>query len=144
MNFQREHFSELWEEMEPLNKKHHEEINLFNDPLEIDLETYIRSEEDGVFRIYTMRIDNELVGYSGYFIYRHPHHARSIHASQDVLFIRQDKRGHGIKFIRYCEGELKKLGVSIVLQHVPLINDWSAVLIRMGYQQLETTYFRRV
>ncbi len=144
IKFQREFFSEMYYEMAPLNELHHAEINLFGDPLDVDINTYIQCETDGIFRLYSMRIDNELVGYSGFFIYHHPHHAKIKHASQDVLFIRQDKRGHGTIFIRYCEGELKKLGVDVVLQHVPKINDWSKVLERMDYTELETTYFRRI
>jgi hypothetical protein len=142
--YQREHVPVAWPEISELTRLNHAETNLFGDELRIDPERYAQMEEDGIYRVFTIRKAGELVGYCGFVIYNPLHHIHAKHACQDVLFIKKGHRGHAVRFVSYCDGELRKLGVQIVLQHSPKSKDWSPVLKRLDYQELETTYFRRL
>jgi hypothetical protein len=144
ISYQREFVPQSWPEISELVNENHEETPLFGEELRIDPERYAQMEEDGIYRVFTMRRDGVLVGYCGFVIFRPFHHAHMIHASQDVIFIKKGHRGHAGRFVSYCDGELKKLGVQIVLQHSPVTNDWSPVLKRLGYKEIETSYFRRL
>ena len=120
------------------------ETNLFGEPLNLDLIQLCRLQDAGMLRIYSMRKSSELVGYCMFIVYNHVHHSHLKVANQDVIFIKKGHRGHASKFVQYCDGELKKIGVEVVLQHSPAINEWNAVLERIGYSKLETTYQRRL
>ena len=85
---------------------------------------------------------DRLAGYAGFFIYQSMQHKTSIHAKQDILFIEKKSRGHGKEFIKYCDEMLKKIGIDEVLHSVPKSKDWSPILKRIGYKELETTYRR--
>jgi len=144
MDFKRESFNEVFKEMVPLLLKHRDEINLFNKTLDPDIDTYLDWEEAGVSRLYTVRDQGELVGYGNFVLFTHNHHKTSLHATQDVLFIKKDKRGHGLDFLKFCEAELKKDGVEVLHQCVPSCNDWGKVLEFKGYHKLETIYIKEL
>lgn len=144
LSFHSEYFVEAFNDIKWLLQFHFEEVPQFSGPLELDVSTYLQMEEDGIYKLYTVRCDGKLVGYAGFVLYRNLHHASQVHASQDVLFIKKSHRGHGSKFIRYCEQSLKAAGVHVILQHVPVTKDWSKILTRSGYKELETTYFKEL
>lgn len=142
MTYQEEAFPDFIDDGLPLMVAHHKEIDLFGKDLDIDLQTYIDCNEIGTLKIYTIRDESKLVGYCAFFLFQHPHHKTSLQAKQDVLFIDKTKRGRGIPFLRYCETELKGIGVDTIHQCVPQSNDWGKLLERMGYHKLETIYTR--
>lgn len=124
--------------------EHHKEIDLFGEELDIDDHLYKRCQDAESLKVYTVREWGRLIGYCAFFLYTHTHHKTSVHAKQDVLFIKKEKRGIGLSFLKYCEAELRKEGVSEVLQCVPASNDWSKVLEYKGYKKLETIYTRKL
>lgn len=126
---------------------HNKEIDLFNKDLEIHTDFYLRAEENGILKVYTIRDnqDGKLIGYCAFFIFRHSHHAQSVQAKQDVLYIEPKYRGGlGRRFIEYCDSELKKVGVEYVHQCVPATNDWSRLLENLNYKKLETVYLKEL
>ena len=131
-------------ESDQLLQDHKDEVDLFSLDLDPDLDSYRQSFKDGTFFLLQMRSESKLVGYAGFFIYTSLHHKTSLHAKQDILFIRKDYRGHGVKFIRYCDIVLKQIGVNVVLQCVPTSNDWSPILDRIGYTKIETVYTKEL
>jgi GNAT superfamily N-acetyltransferase len=131
-------------EFKQMSLDHKEEIDLFGVPLDPDFDTYRQCFQDNTFLLFEIRNDTELVGYAGFFIYTCLHHKTSLHAKQDILFIRKDYRGHGMKFINYCDTLLKQVGVNVVLHCVPTIKDWSPILTRRGYKKLETVYSKEL
>lgn len=143
MKHARELFGEILEDLRPLLFQHREEIDLFSKPLEVDVPTYLSWEGADVSRLYTLRTEeDELVGYALFVLFTHNHHRSRLHATQDVLFVKKEYRGNGLKFIKYCEDQLKKDGVETVHQCVPSCNDWSKVLEFKGYKKLETIYVK--
>lgn len=139
-----ESFSKVYEESKLMQLDNNEEICLFDLPLDVDMELFKLCELEGSLRTFTVRDEGELVGYAVFFLFEHPHHKTSLQAKQDVIFIRRDKRGRGITFIKYCDDELKKDGVEFVQHCIPTSNDWSPVLKRLGYRKLEEVYTRRL
>lgn len=142
--FREETFLQVYPEAHDLFRSHREEVNLFDLPLDIDWRTYSSLSDAGFYKVYTYREAGELKGYCGMFLFNHSHHKTSLQAKQDVLFIKKERRGKGLSFLTYCELELKKLGVQIIHQCVPASNDWSKVLLRKGYQELETIYIKEL
>ena len=144
MTYQEEKISDILEEVRPLTVMNHQDTDLFGEPLDVDMPVLLQMEEMGMVRVYTMRKSGELVGYYQVMIYMHLHHKTFLIANQDTIFIKKGHRGHASKFVQYCDGELKKLGVRVVLQHSPVTNDWRKVLERIGYSELQTTFQRRL
>lgn len=148
MTFAREIFSEaLVEEMKPLWEKHHQETAAYMDiPLDPNVAVYGDAETRGTLRIYTARQGRKLVGYQIFFIMLHPHCISSLQAVQDILFIDKGFRLGlvGYKFIRWCGEELKKEGVQVIFQHISAAHDFGRMLLRMGYQHVDSVYGRRL
>ena len=100
-------------------------------PLAPDYEQYLKSK---MVKSYSVRDgDGKLVGYSVYVLKSHPHYKNSLWAVQDIIYIDPARRGYGMFLIKWCDEQLKLLGVQVVSHHVKVSNDWSKALIRMGY-----------
>lgn len=144
ITYQEENVDTIWNEGQELFILNSEEIKFRDDKFELNRETYDRCEAVGALKIYTVRDDNILIGYCIFFVMELTHHKGFLSATQDVLFIKKEKRGRVIPFIRYTERMLKDYGVKSVNQSVPYHRDWSPVLTRMGYDKLETIYTRKL
>lgn len=145
MNYQREKLSDIYDDLAPLFTLHYEEVKHFDDiPLAPDKEGYLKIENTGALRVYTIRDEGELIGYNILFIREHLHYCESIQALNDVIFIREDKRGQGRAFIDWCDKELKKEGVDAVYQTVKATHNWGAMLEKQGYKLIDLTYGKRL
>lgn len=144
ITFQLEDFHLVYPFLLKLLDEHRKEIDLFGLPLDIDAHAYRRGQDHDYFKLFTVRKWGRLIGYCGFWLYPYLHSKTSFHAKADVLFIKKEYRGIGLSFIKYCDQELKKLGVSHILHCVPASNDWSKVLEYLGYDKLETVYTRSV
>lgn len=144
-SFQREKVMDTWDEMFPLLTEHWKEVALFNDiPLDPDKEAYERMEANGAVRLYTLRDEGQLVGYSVFFIIHHPHYKSSMQAQQDIIYITPEARGIGKQFIKDCDEELRKEGVQVVSQHVKASHNFGPLLERIGYVISDHIYVRRL
>ena len=144
MKFQRESTS-IIEEMKPLLKEHYEEIAHYKDiPLEPDFDMYRNIEEQGSLRVFTVRENNHLIGYSVFFIKENPHYKSSVQAIQDVVFITKSKRGQGREFVAWCDSQLKSEGTNVVYHHVKAAHNWGKVLERQGYELVDLIYGKRL
>ncbi len=130
----------------PLLEKHWREIAHYQDIiLEPDLEQYERLEQLGFLKVFTARdSDNTLIGYAVYFIKRNIHYKSSLQAVQDVIYIDKDKRGMGFKFIKWCDQQLKELGVQAVYHHVKKQHNFGPALERQGYELVDLIYGKRL
>ncbi len=147
MVFARENTSaELFAEMWPLIEQHYQEIARFQDiDLDPNFEIYSQVDQVGKLRLFTVRNEfNRLVGYACFFVAPHLHFKNSLQATHDLLFIERSSRGEGMKFIKYCDEQLKLEGVEVVSYGVSQKFDWSPILERMGYEQIDTVYARQL
>lgn len=137
----------LYGEMWPLFTDHYKEIAHYKDiPLEPDTIHYDTAQKIGILRVYTVRENGRLSGYSVFTVGKNPHYASSTQAKQDILFLSSNLRGgmNGFKFISWCDEQLKKEGVQAVYHHVKKDHNFGPVLERMGYELVDLIYGRRL
>ncbi len=148
MNYQREDLTpKLWDEMMPLFVRHWREIAHYQDiELKPNVEFYETMFKHGCLRVFTVRKDEALVGYSVFFVKPNPHYMGSIQASQDILFLAPEfrKGSVGARFIKWCDEELKSDGVQAVYHHVKTAHNFGPMLERMGYECVDLIYARRL
>ena len=131
----------------PMFNRHWAEVSPFPDlDLEPDYEWYLQVEEGGNYCMVVARIDDEIVGYIGFLIGKHPHHAGLIVANQDMFYVDPFRRKGmlGLQLIQASERVLKARGVNVIFQEVAPQCDYSALLKRAGYADLSTKMLKRI
>lgn len=148
VTFQREQLTNAFIlEISPLLREHYKEIAHYQDiELDVDWDAYFGAQERGQFVFYTARTaeTGELIGYNAFFVRANPHYRKSIVAANDVIFISKERRGFGRSFIRWCDERLKSIGVQLVSHHIKFAHDWSAVLKRDGYEDMDKILVKRL
>ena len=129
-------------ELMPLLDEHYAEIDPFkHEPLDPDWDQYYLFQELGLLRAFTARDDSgTLIGYSVSFVRNDLHHRGSKRSSEDIFFIRKDRRGFGLQFLLWCNEQLKAEGVKIDFQHISAKHDWGKMAARAGYEHIETIW----
>jgi hypothetical protein len=137
MQFARELLCEVVEEVQPLLEAHYRELTLNQDVVKLDpqWERYALLESMGGFIVFTAREDGKLCGYNAFFVAHHMHYAALKVAQNDVFYICDDKRAGTtpLRFLRYCEAQLKADGAHKVVYHCKPSNQFANILIRMGF-----------
>ena len=148
MHFQLEKFSNIFDEALPLFKDHHDEVGRYFDDIEFnpDVESYIKLDEVGTLRVFTIRESSEkpLIGYCIHHVHNHLHFCNSKQAIQDAIFIAPDYRGIGKEFINWVDEQLKSEGVDAVYHYVSKYHDYAKTLLKLNYEYIESTYLRRL
>lgn len=140
-------FSRLGEAM-ALVEQHYAEVARDKDiPLDIDVERYRKLADGGYMRIYEARLDGKIVGYATFIIDLNSHYRGSLQAVQDVLYVEPSARGRmiGPRLVSYCDDQLAREGVQVVLQHQKLAHPaLGVVLQRCGYEHSENLWVKRL
>ena len=142
ITIQRESVNQCIDDIQPLLKKHWQEVALHQDiiALDPDYDRYRAIETAGKLVVIAARDGQILIGYSVFVLHNHIHYIDCFMATNDVLFLDKEYRKGttaGIRLLRESEAILKGLGVHRVMWHIKPKNDWSAILSRMGYEQEE-------
>ena len=141
ITFARELLCEVVQEVQPLLQQHYAELTLHKDVVKLDpqWEQYALLEQLERFVVFTVRDDGALVGYAAFFVMKHLHYAGLVHAQNDVLFLaRPHRRGTtALRFLAYCEEQLRAIGAHKLTYHVKFSLDWRPILHRQGYQDEE-------
>lgn len=137
------------EEAYALFTEHYKEIAAYQDiPLDPDYEKYLILGEAGKLLILTAKYNGDLVGYIVYVVDYAPHYKGSLQAVQDILFVKKGLRksllGCGLMLLRQSEKILKRMGVQVVYQHVKTKHDFSPFLEKLGYENVEKIYQKRI
>lgn len=125
-----------WSEIAP-----HQDISL--DP---DYDAYFRLEEAKCLRIYTLRDDGVTQGYAVFIVLPNMKYRHSLQATADLLYLVPPLRKQmlGARFVQWCDEQLSREGVQIVRHSVERTYDFSSLLERLGYEQEQTVYCRRL
>jgi len=126
--------------------EHYHEIAHYQDiPLEVDYAVYELAEAAGKLRIFTVFVEDELVGYASYFVNHNPHYMSSLQAVQDVLFLKPQYRGLSIgrALVAYADMMLAAEDVQVTYQHSKVAHPMDAVLKLEGYECIETIWAKR-
>jgi hypothetical protein len=145
--FQREQLVQTAEEVYPLLEKHWEYIAHYKDiELNPDWEVYFGAEAKGMLRCYSVRHDQAMVGYAVFFVKANAHYRQSLQALQDILWIDPAHRSPtlGVRFINWCDEQLRQDGVQVVYHHVKLSHNFGPVLKYLGYEPIEEVWGRRL
>lgn len=145
MIFQRETLSpELIEEMMPLLKAHHEEMDSIL-PLDPDFARFQFLQDCGALAVFTMREAQDLVGYWVCIVNHAIHSKNVLIAYSDAIYVKPEARGlEPIKFIKFVVAELKKQGVKVFDCLIKTQHNFGVILERMGFKQEEQAFTLRL
>lgn len=145
LTYQIERIQDIYDELLPILKEHYFEIAHYKDiKFEPNVAEYFKLEDLGFLKTFTARENGELIGYNVFFIKRNMHYKSSLQATNDIIFIRKDRRGFGKNFINWCDDELRKIGVQICYHHIKFSQDWSPMLERIGYEKIDIIMGKRL
>jgi hypothetical protein len=141
MDFASELLCEVVQEVQPLLQMHWEELTRNKEIAKLApmWEEYAALEQMGRFVVFTARDDGKLVGYNAFFINKHIHYAGMTLAQNDVFFLVPDhRRGTAaLRFLRYCEDQLRELGAMKLTYHCKTVNNFAPILHRLGFADEE-------
>lgn len=148
--FAREHFDTVIDEIELLVDAHYGEVNHHPDiPPGIDKAKYQTAEKIGILRVYTVRVDDLLVGYEVFMVGFSMHYCTSFQARMDTLFIHPAYRKGimGFRFLRWVQQQLEAEGVEVGYRHHKILEggrlDLAPIFKRLGWEPIYVMYFRR-
>lgn len=128
---------------------HWQEVALDHDtiPLAPDWEKYREIEKLGLFRVVAMREFDELVGYNAFFVNKPLHYRHTLHAVNDVIWLKPEKRKgmSGVRLIKESEKLLQDMGVAKIIYHIKVhvllgarqSGNLGNLLIHLGYRHIE-------
>lgn len=131
-------------EIETLLAAQMEEVGTKGCRLDVDWNKYLMLNEAGVLRVYAMRVVHKLVGYSSFVIDNHLHHRHLVAAQNDSIYIMPEYRKSSSEFIDFCDARLAEEGVNDITISVKPVRDFSAMLLKKGYEQEETVFLKRI
>lgn len=138
--FSIEQLSECLEELKELFQKNHAETGVYNKEFNPDYDRYSSMNEDGHFLAMVVRHNKVAVGYSMFFLDRHPYQKDIVAAIQAHTFIDKPHRGVGYQFLKSCDEMLKTLGVHSIWRQTSAKRDISRIYERLGYKFIEKVY----
>jgi hypothetical protein len=150
IEIKQEKFSDVYHEVMPLIHANFKETSWHNN-LDLDLNTDLMDalEIGKCWFAFTARINKELVGYTTFFLNRHPH-VNAKQAYQDVIYVkpehRKSKAGIAPLLLTYAEGVLKNNGAKYFMCGAPVDydNGYSKLLEKMGYKPIDILLGKQV
>jgi hypothetical protein len=144
MRFRLESVAEIWDELVPLARLHHEQ-HAIPWAFHVERAAYEAQERAGILAVFSMRDENgSLHGYQVFMVMLHPHF-RCMYACQDTIYILPKDRGFWSgKFLLWVERELEKLGAQQIIRYVAQAADCSEAMKRLGYEPGDKILTRRV
>lgn len=136
---------DLIDQLRPLVDAHGLEVT--GRSVAVDWGRYRALDQTGTLRLFIAYDATMPLGYVCYLVGTSLHHADEVSAYHDALYVRPDRRraGVGAALLRYSEAALRGEGVVYVHQHVPAGSPrLSVMLVREGYQPLESIYRKRI
>jgi GNAT superfamily N-acetyltransferase len=147
--YQLEPMTAVLPEIQPLLEKHWQEIAHFKDiPLSPNWPLYVGADQRGNLRIFTARIDGELVGYSVHFVGPGVHYSTSLQAQEDLVFVTPEHRKGrvGAGLIQFADSHLAAEGCQTCSRHVKTAPelDFGPLLERLGYEPVDRIFIKRL
>lgn len=142
-------YSDIALELQPLLKRHFEEVALDKAevPLHVDHLRYAELDANGALVIVTARdpeADHRLVGYIAAFVTNHLHYASTLFASLDVFWMEPDyrKAANGMRLFAEMEAELARRGVVKMVGQTKVRADLdvSAIYQWLGWTKTEVLF----
>ena len=148
MKYQHEKYHDVIEELKPHLHEHYKEVAMYQDKIDFDpnYEAYGVAQDNGMLYIYTMRDEDELVGYNIFFVQTHPHYSSNMFAVNDIVYIAPNYR-HKVDtlgFFAYCENSLKELGVDVMTYHMKVLKTFEMLMKTLEMDHAEHMYTKYI
>ena len=143
--YQREIAHLVMEDIKPLMRRHWEESGRHKDiPMAPNYKAYLNAEDQGLLRVFTARRDLILLGYMIFFV-GSLHYTLNKLAQLDLLYVLPACRGGkvGYSLMRFSEDYLITEGVDLIKHGMGLNHHYGCMLLKMGYEPIETIYEKR-
>ena len=142
ITYQQETLVTFLPESKPLFDKYYAEVAELQIPLGFNAEFYWHLESRNRLKIYTIRDNGKLIGFSFWVLFYPPHYKTSLTATSDMIFVLQEYRKglFGYKFLKHSLNEIKKHNPQRILVGVKPNNDFGKILERLGAGHFETVY----
>lgn len=144
ISYQEDKLSDILEEMKPMLKKHWEELANNKDirDLDPDYPMYLAMNDMDILKIYTVKEDGKLIGYSIWIIANHLHYKTWKYAVSDVYYLGPEYRKTGISFdfFFHIEDWLKSLGVKSCTVQDKVNHSHGTFFNRVGFNLVENVY----
>ena len=98
-----EKYENCIKDLMPIITAHYSEVTTFKDvkKLDLDHEKYHFMCQNDMLRIYTVRDDEKLIGYSSWFVMGHMHYRTCMTAISDALYIDPAYRGSTVAYTMF-------------------------------------------
>lgn len=118
ITYAREAFDQVIDDIKVLLPQHWRELALYQDdiPLDADYDWYKKAFSLGLLAIYTVRLDDALIGYAIFVVApRHPHYVHRW-AKDDILWIAPEHRNMGVGngLCEFFEKDLSRDGPIVI------------------------------
>lgn len=144
--FASESIADTWPEGKELILANHRETGALM-PAEFnpDPERYFLLEKAGLMRLFTVRANEQLVGYAVFSVTMNLKYTGTLWANEEVLYVAPEHRGRtAVRFIRWTDNELKAADVDFILRDVTPRSGHARTLERMGYTEATRKFLRRL
>lgn len=139
-----EPLSRATKDCDALLREHWLEIANYKDkvPLEPRWDEIYALEREGRIVTITVREKGQLIGYAMFVLNIHLHYKSLTVATNDILFIKPDKRHGrlGLRLMQEAEKYLKDIGANKITWHMKPHKDFSKLVEGMGYTHEEAIY----
>ena len=142
ITYQQETLVTFLPESKPLFDKYYAEVAELQIPQGFNAEFYWHLDSRNRLKIYTIRDNGKLIGFSFWVLFYPPHYKTSLTATSDMIFVLQEYRKglFGYKFLKHSLNEIKKHNPQRILVGVKPNNDFGKILERLGAGHFETVY----
>lgn len=146
LTFQAEQVGDLWYEAIPLMVANHDEVGgMPREHFSPSLSMFQRIEAAGCLRVYSARLDGNLIGYGVFALGPHPTYPDLNFATAHVVYVDPQHRGRrSLRFLRWMKAELKHEGADYWGLQNHVNHDWSGTLRMLGLEPMETFYLGKL
>lgn len=146
IEFAEEAFQDVLPELALLHKLQWEETENYRKalPFNPNYLSAAKYADLGIYRIFTVRRDGELVGHLSLYVTESMHTQTKL-AQEDSLFLRKDVRGIGrtaLRLLQFAELKLQALGVKEVYCSVKHGASSKGLLAKMGYTHVSDGFHK--
>jgi hypothetical protein len=143
ITFSVENYNTLLNDGASLFKGHWEEIAMYKGsrPLNINHAGFFQAESQGKLAVFTVRSDNNLVGYAVFTFGMSTHYSIPV-TSNDAFYLHpQFRKGWtAVKFIKYCLKMLKQSKAKQIIWRTKSYQSFGPILERYGMREDDVCY----
>jgi hypothetical protein len=145
-HFARESVRDVMGEIEGLLDEHALEVGHRPVPVGCDFQRYLKADALGVLRLFTVRLEGDLIAYLTFFVSTNLHYMSQTEAVQDAVFMsaRARKGSLGMRFLKWSVAQLwLEPQIDEVQLRGKVVRDLEPLFERMGFKRMYYSYSRR-